>query len=55
MFPSCVLLQFLEKVQLLYNGLAKEKGIYVVGACGFDSIPCDMGVLFTEQQFAGKL
>jgi len=46
---------FLEKVQLLYNGLAKDKGIYIVGACGFDSIPCDLGVQFTEEQFEGDL
>jgi len=31
--------QFLEKVQLLYHKKAEEKGVYVVGACGWDSIP----------------
>ncbi len=35
--------QFLEKMQLKYDADAKAKGIYIVGACGFDSIPADMG------------
>ena len=51
MFFSC---QFLEKVQLLYNTKAKEAGIYIVGACGFDSIPADMGLLYTRDKFDGN-
>lgn len=42
---------YLEKMQLDYHDLAKEKGVYVIGACGFDSIPCEMGLVFTRQQF----
>lgn len=33
--------QFLEKMQLKYHKMAEEKGIYIVGSCGFDSIPAD--------------
>ncbi|XP_025105844.1 LOW QUALITY PROTEIN: saccharopine dehydrogenase-like oxidoreductase [Pomacea canaliculata] len=47
--------QFLEKVQLLYSAKAKEANVYVVGSCGFDSIPVDMGVHFTRKNFKGDL
>jgi len=42
---------YLEKMQLVYHKEAEEKGIYVIGACGFDSIPCEMGLVFCQQQF----
>ena len=41
-------------MQLLYSGKAQEAGVYIIGACGFDSIPSDMGVAFTKQNFSGK-
>ncbi|ESO84484.1 hypothetical protein LOTGIDRAFT_222130 [Lottia gigantea] len=47
--------QFLEKVQLLYHGKAQEEGIYIIGSCGFDSIPADMGVIYTRNNFPGDL
>ncbi|CAG11025.1 unnamed protein product, partial [Tetraodon nigroviridis] len=47
--------QFLEGMQLNYNSQAAEKGVYVIGSCGFDSIPADMGVLYTRDQFKGVL
>ncbi|KAK6038855.1 saccharopine dehydrogenase [Cooperia oncophora] len=46
---------FLEKMQMLYGEKAKEKGVYVVGACGWDSIPCDMGVNFVKEHFDGDV
>ncbi|XP_055613557.1 saccharopine dehydrogenase-like oxidoreductase isoform X2 [Uranotaenia lowii] len=45
--------QFLEGMQLKYHEAAAEKGIYLISACGFDSIPADMGTVFLEQQFDG--
>jgi len=42
---------FLEKMELVYHKEAEKKGIYVIGACGFDSIPCEMGLVFCQQQF----
>ncbi len=48
-------LQFLEKMQLLYHKKAQEKGIYIIGSCGFDSVPCDMGVEYTTKSFSGDL
>lgn len=47
--------QFLEGMLLNYNSPAAEKGVYIIGACGFDSIPADMGVLYTRDQFRGTL
>lgn len=47
--------QFLELMQLKYNQAAKEQGIYIVGATGWDSIPADMGLTWTKQLFKGDL
>ncbi|XP_076156533.1 saccharopine dehydrogenase-like oxidoreductase [Alosa pseudoharengus] len=47
--------QFLEGMQLNYDNQAAEKGVYIIGSCGFDSIPADMGVLYTRDQFKGTL
>uniref|UniRef100_UPI003AAC0F73 saccharopine dehydrogenase-like oxidoreductase isoform X2 n=1 Tax=Centroberyx gerrardi TaxID=166262 RepID=UPI003AAC0F73 len=47
--------QFLEGMQLNYDTQAADKGVYIVGSCGFDSIPADMGVLYTRDQFKGTL
>ncbi|XP_051867624.1 saccharopine dehydrogenase-like oxidoreductase [Pristis pectinata] len=47
--------QFLEGMQLKYDKEAAEKGVYVVGSCGFDSIPADMGILYTRDQLKGTL
>ncbi|CAJ0925393.1 unnamed protein product, partial [Mesorhabditis belari] len=46
---------FLEKMQMKYGELAKEKGVYVVGACGWDSIPADLGVNYLKKHFPGDL
>ncbi|EDV91479.1 saccharopine dehydrogenase-like oxidoreductase [Drosophila grimshawi] len=45
--------QFMESMQLKYNERAKERGVYVVSACGFDSIPTEMGIVFVEKNFDG--
>uniref|UniRef100_A0A3Q0RLK2 Saccharopine dehydrogenase-like oxidoreductase n=1 Tax=Amphilophus citrinellus TaxID=61819 RepID=A0A3Q0RLK2_AMPCI len=47
--------QFLEGMQLNYSSQAAENGVYIIGSCGFDSIPADMGVLYTRDQFKGTL
>ena len=46
-------LQFLERIQMLYHKEAEDKGVYIVGACGFDSIPADCGVVYLQQKFQG--
>jgi len=43
--------QFLEKIQLKYHEEAKEKGVYIIPSCGFDSVPCDLGVNFIKDSF----
>ncbi|ALC46573.1 CG5167 [Drosophila busckii] len=45
--------QYMETMQMKYNERAREKGVYVVSACGFDSIPADMGIVFVEKNFDG--
>ncbi|XP_021378454.1 saccharopine dehydrogenase-like oxidoreductase isoform X1 [Mizuhopecten yessoensis] len=47
--------QFLENMQLKYHNRAKESGVYIIGACGFDSIPAEMGVVFVNKQFTGEV
>ena len=46
-------MQFLEGIQLNYNEKAKQANVIVVGSCGFDSIPADMGVVYTKKKFPG--
>lgn len=47
--------QYMETMQLKYNDAAREKGIYIVSACGFDSIPADLGIVFLQEQFKGTV
>ena len=42
-------------MQLDYHASAQRNKVYVVGACGFDSIPAEMGILFLEQKFKGQI
>jgi len=46
---------FLETTQAKYFNAAREKGVYVVQACGFDSIPGDYGVSLVKKNFPGDL
>lgn len=45
--------QYMETMQLKYHAKAQEKNVYIISACGFDSIPADMGVVFIEKNFDG--
>ncbi|XP_034936676.1 saccharopine dehydrogenase-like oxidoreductase [Chelonus insularis] len=47
--------QFIETMQLKYNKAAQEAGVYIISACGFDSIPCDLGVIFVQKNFNGDV
>lgn len=47
--------QYLETMQLKYAKEAEEKGVHIVGACGFDSVPADMGTLFLQDSFEGDV
>ncbi|KAG8511819.1 Saccharopine dehydrogenase-like oxidoreductase, partial [Galemys pyrenaicus] len=47
--------QFLELMYWKYHEKAAEKGVYIIGSCGFDSIPADLGVLYTKSKMNGTL
>ena len=62
--------QYLEKMQLKYHQVwniymgrvlslisqkAVENGVYVVGACGFDSIPADLGQICVRREMEGDV
>jgi short subunit dehydrogenase-like uncharacterized protein len=47
--------EYLEKMQLKFNNEARSKGIYIVGACGFDSIPADMGQMVVTDAMEGDV
>ncbi|XP_013098028.2 saccharopine dehydrogenase-like oxidoreductase isoform X1 [Stomoxys calcitrans] len=47
--------QFFNGMQLKYDDLAQEKGSYVISNCAFESIPCELGVLYAEKNFPGVI
>ncbi|KAG3257970.1 saccharopine dehydrogenase-like oxidoreductase [Ictidomys tridecemlineatus] len=47
--------EFLELMYLKYHEKAAEKGVYIIGSSGFDSIPADLGVIYTRNQMNGTL
>nr|MCW2727085.1 saccharopine dehydrogenase [Aeromicrobium sp.] len=42
--------EFVDQMWLKYHAVAQETGARLVHACGFDSIPYDLGVLYTVEQ-----
>ncbi|KAI4497011.1 hypothetical protein M0802_007959 [Mischocyttarus mexicanus] len=46
---------FIEEMELKYNQAAQKAGIYIISACGFDSIPSDLGIIFAQQKFNGEV
>lgn len=40
---------------LQYNQAAQQAGVYIISACGFDSIPTDIGIMYTQREFDGEL
>ena len=42
-------------MHLNYNSKARESKVYIVGACGYDSIPSEMGTVFLENEFQGQV
>ena len=41
----------MELMEFKFHEKAKRNGCFVVSAAGFDSVPADLGVLYTMQQF----
>lgn len=46
---------FIKDMMDKYQDAAKQSGARIVNSCGFDSIPSDLGVYFTQQQAQEKL
>lgn len=46
--------QFLELMYWKYHEKAAEKGVYIIGSSGFDSIPADLGVIYTSNKINGN-
>src|ERR1043165_8492131 len=42
--------EFVDRMYVRHHAEAEKSGARIVHACGFDSIPHDLGVLFTVQQ-----
>ncbi|XP_074601515.1 saccharopine dehydrogenase-like oxidoreductase [Brevipalpus obovatus] len=42
---------YIEEMMVKYHEQAKEAGVYIVSACGWDSIPSEMGLMFLRDQF----
>ncbi|XP_039750700.1 saccharopine dehydrogenase-like oxidoreductase [Pararge aegeria] len=47
--------QFIESMQLEYDQQARDAGVFVISACGFDSVPNDLGVIHLQRHFGGTL
>ncbi|HCT73532.1 MULTISPECIES: saccharopine dehydrogenase family protein [Psychrobacter] len=45
---------FIKDMMDKYQDAAKQSGARIVNSCGFDSIPSDLGVYFTQQQAEEK-
>ncbi|XP_002532900.2 probable mitochondrial saccharopine dehydrogenase-like oxidoreductase At5g39410 [Ricinus communis] len=43
--------EFMERMELKYHEKAMENGSLVVSACGFDSVPAEMGWMFNSRQW----
>lgn len=43
--------EFMELMEYRFHEKAKRNGCFIVSAAGFDSVPADLGVLYTMQQF----
>ncbi|KAK6155049.1 hypothetical protein DH2020_009297 [Rehmannia glutinosa] len=45
--------EFMERMEASYHEKAVEKGSLVISACGFDSVPAEIGLLFHSRHWAG--
>lgn len=46
---------FLESMQVKYHEEAQKAKVYVLGAAGVDSIPCETGIQFLTEKFNGDV
>ena len=50
----CGVADFMERMELKYDAKAKAAGCCVVSGAGFDSVPADVGTLWTQRKFGPK-
>lgn len=43
--------EFMERMEANYHEKAEETGSLIVSACGFDSMPAELGLLFNSKQW----
>ncbi|KAA8547945.1 hypothetical protein F0562_004374 [Nyssa sinensis] len=43
--------EFMERMEVTYHDKAVENGSLVVSACGFDSVPAELGLIFNSRQW----
>ncbi|KAJ9540720.1 hypothetical protein OSB04_027226 [Centaurea solstitialis] len=43
--------EFMERMEAFYDMKAVEKGSLVISACGFDSVPAELGLMFNSRQW----
>ncbi|MED6131555.1 hypothetical protein PIB30_010875 [Stylosanthes scabra] len=43
--------EFMERMEAKYHDRAVESGALVVSACGFDSVPAELGMMFNSRQW----
>ncbi|KAI4387809.1 hypothetical protein MLD38_000211 [Melastoma candidum] len=43
--------EFMERMEAKYHERAKEAGSLVISACGFDSVPAELGLMFNSRQW----
>ena len=46
---------FQENMEVKYHDSAKQKGVYIVSSCGFDSYNSELPLLFLENKFEGTI
>ena len=51
---TCGVADFMERIEFKYGAKAKEAGCCVASAAGFDSVPADVGTLWTQRKFGPK-
>ncbi|KAF3444817.1 hypothetical protein FNV43_RR14510 [Rhamnella rubrinervis] len=47
--------EFMERMEAKYHEKAVETGSLVISACGFDSVPAELGLMFNSRQWIGPV
>ncbi|XP_068656057.1 probable mitochondrial saccharopine dehydrogenase-like oxidoreductase At5g39410 [Aristolochia californica] len=45
--------EFMEKMEIFYHDKASDMGSLVISACGYDSVPAELGVMYNSRQWMG--